>query len=230
MGQGSAGSGHGGAVDGEARGAVALALGAAEAVLSVEALAVVGAASSAVGVLVQRRSVEVGLAAFVHGLDAGSGGGRRCSSAAQSQAAVGEVALLLGLAVGERVGVPQAVGVREAANAVLVVVTAVVAAASQASSLAAAVSEGALRVSDAASALGSDVGTAGGGAGSDGIVAELARPSAAGRGNAVLAVVEGAGGGGHHGHNGNTGMGSTGAIGHCPGVFAQPGLVQGTVV
>jgi len=206
LGRGGTSSRHGGSVGREAGRAVSAALGAAEAVLAVQALSVVRAAGSAVVVLVQRRTVEIGLAALVHSLDAGSGGRRSSSGTAQGQSAVSEVALLLGLAVGERVGVPQAVGIGEAANAVGVVIAAAIAATSQACSLAAAVSGRALSVDHTASALVGDVGAAGSGAGGDSVVAELARPSATRRGNTVLAVVEGASGCGRdHGNHGLNG-------------------------
>lgn len=200
--QGSASSRNGSAIGWEARRAVSFALRAAEAVLSVQALAMVCAASSSVLVLVQDGAIEVGLAAFVNSLDTGRGGGRRSGSATQGQSAVSEVALLFGLAVSERVGVPQTIGVCKASNAVGVIITAVITTSGQASALGAAVAGGALGISHATPTLSRDVGTSRGGAGSNGIVAKLARPSAASRSNTVLAVVEGTSGCGNHGNYG----------------------------
>lgn len=168
-----------------------MAFGAAEAVLTVEALAVVGAPSSSVFVLIQTLAIEIGLATFVHRLDASSGRRRGSGGSTQGQSTVSEIALLFGLAVGERVGVPQTIGIGKTSNAVLVIIAAVVTTTGQTSSLAATVAEGALTIHDASSTLSRNVGTARGGARSDGVVAKLTRPSTSSRTNTVLAVVKG---------------------------------------
>lgn len=116
------GGGHG---PGVASLAVSSALGAAEAVLVGTALAVVGAANSSSGVLVQDRAIKVVLAALASGAHTGSrgGSGRDRGRESQSSGLVGEVALRGGLAgsPAHGVGVPEALGVAQTRVAVRVV-------------------------------------------------------------------------------------------------------------
>lgn len=116
------GGGHGAGV---ASLAVSSALGAAEAVLVGTALAVVGAANTSSGVLVQDRAIKVVLAALASRAHTGSrgGSGRDRGRESQSSGLVGEIALRGGLAgsPAHGVGVPEALGVAQTRVAVRVV-------------------------------------------------------------------------------------------------------------
>jgi len=179
----------------------------AKAVLTIETLSVVRASSSTVLVLIQNRTVEISLTTFVDGFYTGCCWRGSCCCRSQNQTAVGEITLFFWFAMGERVRVPQAVGVGQTTDAVTVVITVSVTFAGKTDSLVTSEAGTTLHIGSTAPTLIRGVRTSVGVAGRQGVVAKLARPSAPSGGSTILAVVEGTSVGHRGGNNRDTLLG-----------------------
>jgi len=172
-----------------ARRTISSALGAAKAVLTIQALTVIGAASASVLIGVQHSSIKVRLTALVYSFHTCSGW-RRCRPATENQPAKGEVALLFRFAMSVGIRIPQAICIGQTAHTINVIIAGSIAPASKTNSFVTAETYTALIILRATTTLSRSVCTARSGARRYSVVAKLTGPRTSLSCGAILAVIE----------------------------------------